>query len=400
LSSYETQLIRYKDYALILSGLYLQFDQDFKADYVLDKLRVKYRNDEDVLILSAKLLSKIGQGEKALSLLESANVQGSLQFKHTLAVIALQVGELDKGLTYTESLISMSPDVIEYQLLYTRILLKRGQFQSAEKIIANLYTKYPSNMKVRYNYALLQFNIDNLSEAKTLFSSLVKDDPNDGKSWFFLAQIAHDLGDIEEAIRILERQTKNEKYRNRALHKLVQIHYAQYKFEKSLSIIKVLLRSNRLDAEAISMKAKNLIALKQIKEAKHQFNILLGLWNEDARSLLKLSKLQLRVNDLIGAENSLERAYAIEPRALPIIIDIIKSKIRLKKLVEASTILVQAEKDGYKGNIYLIILEGDIENSKNNFNAAFNYYLTALKKDDANIIALVKLSHVSNTKSL
>jgi len=400
LSSYESQLIKNKDYALILTGLYLQFNQDFKADYVLNKLRGKYSNDEDVLILSAKLLSKMGQGETALSLLESANVQDSLQFKHTLAVIALQLGELDKSLTYTQSLISMSPDVIEYQLLYTRVLLQRGQFDSAEKIIVNLYTKHSDNREVRYNYALLQFNTDNLSEAKKLFGSLVQEDPSDGKSWFVLAQIAHDLGDIDETVRILERQTKNEEYRNRALHKLVQIHYAQQEFEKSLLIINVLLRSNRLDAQAISMKAKNLIALKQIKEAKRQLDILLGLWSEDARNLLQLSKLQLRINDLIGAENSLETAYAMEPKALPIIIDSIKSKIRLNKLAEASTLLVKAEKNGHKGNIYLIILKGDIENAKNNGNAAFNYYLTALKKDDANIIALVKLSQVSTTKTL
>jgi len=400
LSSYESQLIKNKESALILTGLYLQFNQDFKADYVLDKLRSNYSNDENVLILSAKLLSKMGQGKTALALLESANVQNSLQYKHTLAVIALQLGELDKSLTYTQSLISQSPDVIEYQLLYTRILLQLRQFDSAEKTIVNLYRKYPDNRAIRYNYALLQFNVDNLSAAKTLLSGLVQEDPRDGKSWFVLAQIAHDLGDIEDSIRILERQTKNEEYRNRALHKLIQIHYAQQEFEKSLLVINVLLQNNRLDAQAISMKAKNLIALKQMKAAKRQVNILLGLWSDDADNLLKLSKLQLRINDLIGAENSLKTAYAMEPKALPIIIDSIKSKIRLNKLAEASSLLVKGEKNGHKNNIYLIILKGDIENAKSNVNAAFNYYLTALKKDDANIIALVKLSQVSKTDRL
>ena len=400
LSRNEFKIIKNKDYALILSGLYLQFNQNFKADYVLGKLREKFSHDEEVLILSAKLLSKTGQGKAAISLLESAKVQRSLKFKHTIAVIALQAGDLDKSLTYTKSLVSTSPEVIEYQLLYTRVLLQRGQFDNAEKIIVDLYTKNPEDQEVRYNYALLQFNTDNPSKAKKILNGLVQEYPDDGKSWFVLAQLAHDSGDIEETIRILDRQTRNEEYRDRALHKLIQIQYAQQEFEKSLSIINVVLKSNRLDAQAISMKAKNLIALKQIKEAKRQLDILFGLWSEDARNLLQLSKLQLRINDSVGADNSLETAYAMAPKALPIIVDIIKSKIRLNKLDEASTLLVKAEKGGYKGNIYLIILKGDIERAKSNNNAAFNYYLSALKQDDTNTIALLKLSQVTSTESL
>jgi len=400
LSNYESEIIKNKDYALILAGLYLEHNQDFKADYVLNKLKEKHNNDEDVLILYAKLLSKIGKGKTALSLLESAKVKGSLQFTNTLAVIALQVGELDKSLTYVQSLISLSPNVVEYQLLHTRVLLQMGRFDRAEKIIVALYAKYPNNREVRYNYALLQFNIDNLSEAKILFSHLVKENPKDGKSWFVLAQIAHDLEDIEETIRILERQTKNEEFRKQALYKLVQIHYEQQEFEKSLSIVNVLLQSNRLDTQAISMKAKNLIALNQIKEAKRQLDILLGLWSEDAFNLLRLSQLQLRVNDLNGAENSLVTAYTIEPKALPIIIGATKSKIRLNKLSEAASLILKAEKDGFKNNIYLIILKGDIELAKNKDGSAFKYYSTALKMDDTNVIALVKLSQISNTEAL
>ena len=400
LSSYESHLLKNKDYGLVLAGLYLQFSQNFKADYVLKKLQQSYGDDEAVLILSAKLLSNNRQYNEALLLLESSKNNKSLRYKHSLAVTALRSGALEKALGYAQSLVSTGPENIEYQLLHVQVLIQVGQFSDAEKVILALYKEYPNDKQVRFTYALLQFNLDNISTAKTIFTELVTETPEDGESWFVLAQMAYDSGNVGEAIAILERQTKNSEYRQKALHKLAKVHYSQQQYKESILVINVLLQKNRLDTQVIFMKAKNLIALKQIKEAKHQINILLGMWGEDARNLLQLSRLQLRINDLTGADESLELAYYLQPGALPIIIDITKSKVRLGKLSEASNILVKAEKAGYQGNTFLAVLKGDIEAAKGNLSAAFNHYVTVLNKDEANVIALIKLSKVSQTEVL
>jgi tetratricopeptide (TPR) repeat protein len=400
LSKYEFHIIKNKNDALILAGLYIQFDQDFKADYVLNILRTQHANDEDILILSAKVLSKRGQNKEAIKLLESANINGGVHYTHTLAVIALRLGDLDKSLTYVKSLISTSPEVIEYQLLYVEVLIQRRQFDEAEKVIVDLYQKQPDNTQIQFSYAMLQFNLENIAVAKKMFTDLVTANPEDGESWFILAQIAYDLGNVDETISILERQTKIDSHKSKALYKLAEIHFAQMAYDESLVAVNVLLRTNRLDAKALAIKAKNLIALQQIKEAKRQLDILFGLWSENARNLLKLSRLQLKVNDYIAAEKSLNIAYNLQPNALPVVIDLIKLNIRLNKLIEATNVLVKAEQVGYLKNNYLIILKGDIELAKNNFNAAFNYYLTVLKNDDSNVVALIKLSKISQTKAL
>jgi len=400
LSDYESKIIKNKDYALVLAGLYLKFDQDFKADFVLNKLQNQFGYDEDILILSAKVLSKRRQDKEAILLLESATIDRGIDYIHTLAVLALRLRDYDKSLTYVQSLITSSPEVVEYQLLYVEVLLKRRQFGEAEKVIVALYKKHPDNQKVQFSYAKLQFNLGNISLAKKMFTDLVKASPKDGESWFVLAQIAYDTGKVDETIAILERQTKNEAYKDKALHKLAAIYFEQQVFDESLLVINVLLQKNRLDAKAIAMKAKNLIALQQIKDANRQLDILFGLWSEEPRNLLTLSRLQLKVNDYIAAEKSLNTAYNIQPNALPIIIDLIKINIRLNKLNKASSVLIKAEKAGYRKNNYLTILKGDIELAKNNINKAFNYYSSALKKDDNNVVALMKLSQVSQKKSL
>lgn len=400
LASYESHLLNNKDYALILAGLYLQFDENFKADYVLKKLQKSFGQDEGVLILSAKVLSNTEQDKEALVLLESANIEGGDRYKQALTVTALRLGNLEKALNYAQSLIASAPNVIEYQLLFVQVLLQLEHFNEAEKVVVSLYEKHPENTQVQFSYAMLQFSLDNITIAKALFTDLVTANPDDGESWFVLAQIAYDSGNIEESIAILDKQTKNSAFRYKALHKLAKIHYAQQQFDQSLLVVNVLLQKSRLDTQAIQLKAKNLIALKQTEEAKHQLDILLGLWGENARNLLQLSQLQLRVDDAIGAEKSLKMAYSLEPNALPIIIDLVKINIRLNKLTQASTILAKGEQAGYKDNIYFTILKGDIELAKNNTKLAFNYYLAALTKDDTNVVALIKLSHVSKNEAL
>ncbi|NQY86783.1 MAG: tetratricopeptide repeat protein [Colwellia sp.] len=400
LASYESPIIKNKDYALILAGLYLQFKQNFKADYVLQKLQHTYPDDEDVLILSAKLLSNTGQEKAALLLLESSKSQSSQKINHSLAVTALRVGALNKALEYTGALISISPETVEYQLLYVQALLQVGRFDDAKSLIVGLYKKYPKNKQVTFSFALLQFNLENISKAKTLLNQLVKESPEDGESWFILAQIEYDLGNVNEAVAILERQTKNEAHRQKALYKLAAVHYAEKAYDKSLSVINVLLQKSRLDTKAIFIKAKNLIASNQLKGAKHQLDILLGLWSDDARNLLKLSQLQLRIDDISAAEKSLEMAYGMAPNALPIIIDLIKIKIRQSNLSEAALLLSKAQNSGYKNNLYLIILQGDIELGNNNIQSAFIHYSSVLKKDEGNVIALLKLSQISQSVAL
>ncbi len=398
LSSYEDKIISNKDYALILAGLYLQFNQNFKADYILKRLQQSYKNDEAVLILSAKVLSNTGQDNKALLLLESSSSQKGVNFKHTLAVVSLRLGVLDKAFKYSQSLIELSPEVAEYQLLHIQVLIQLGQLDKAEKSIVALYEKHPDSDQVKFTFALLQFNLNNLTEAKTLFNELVKASPEDGESWFVLAQIEYELGNTVKAIAILEQQTKSDDYRPKALYKLAKVHFAEQEYNESLVVVNTLLQKSRLDDRALVLKAENLIALRQLKTAGHQLDILFGLWSDDARNLLKLSKLQIQVQDFLGAEKSLMMANNKAPNILPIVIDNIKVKIKLEKLSEASALIASAERTGYKKNIYLMILKGDIEMAKNSVSRAFSYYSTALSKDENNTIALIKLAQISQAK--
>lgn len=400
LEANESKLIQNKQHALVLAGLYLQFNKTFKAEYLLKQLRDLYKDDPQVLIVSAKVMSERGQFKKAITMLESLNFPNNSNYNHTLALLYLQSKQFDKSLDQVLLIIALEPKKIDYQLLHAHILRELQQNKQAQQIIEDLYRQHPKNKDILSNYASLQVSLGNKLLAKDILQELVNNNINDSVSWLQLADIEYDLGNTEEAIKIIERQTKNTTFRTQALLKLATLHFQQRQFEQSLVLTNTALHDNRLNTDAIELKFKNLVALNRIKEAKHQTQILNGLWTGNALDLFKLSLLQQQVQSYKEAESNLARAHQLAPDALAIYIASIKLKIQLRKLSEASQLLNSAQKKGYTRNNSIIILNGDLAQAKNQQNKAFSYYQQALLQDDTNVIALIKLSEISNTPNL
>lgn len=400
LSAHEKKLITNKDYALILAGLYLQFDQKFRADYLLAKLREIYINDEAILILSAELLSEIDRLEQALTLLEDSGIKGKPNFTHTLAILYYRLKKFDKSLAQVSTLIELAPENVEYRLLKANVLIELGKFTDAENIIVTLYESKPNDKAVQKSYALLQASLGEKTTARKILNELVTAYPDDISNWLILADIEYELGNVDDAIAMLKRHAKSATHKEQVNQKLALFYFKQKQFEDSLAVIVRLLKEDRLNSKTLTLKAKNLIALGQNEQAKRQLNILKGLWTDDAFNLMQLNGLQQQVNDYQGAEYSLSMAQKLRPNTLAIIIETIKLKIRINKLDEASQLIKSAEKLSQKNNTTLMILKGDVSLAKNKRENAFSYYFQVLKQDDENVVALIKLNQISNNKSL
>jgi tetratricopeptide (TPR) repeat protein len=185
-----------------------------------------------------------------------------------------------------------------------------------------------------------------------------------------------------------------------ATYQLAELYFSEQDFENSLSLISNYLLSNRLDTFASELKAKNLIALNQTEPAKIQLSQLFGFWIDDANKLFRLSSLQLRIQDYGGAEKSLAAALELMPKSLPVFIETIKLQVKQNKFKDAESTIKSAEMAGFKGNAYLYILKGDVAQGKDNLGAAYSLYAMALKKDEENVIALMKLAQISNSDKL
>ena len=396
----EGKLILNKEYALILAGLYLRFDHNYKADFVLSKLRVDYPNDEAVLILSANVLEGSGRVEQALALLENVKFKGGEKYQYALSLLSLRTGALQKSLDYIKPLTQNHPDNNSYHLITAQILMELKQFDQAKVIIENLYFTQPKSSEISTSYALLQLQLGQLDKAKDVLTDVIRSDKNYSQGALLLAKVEYQLGNKATAIEGFERQTKISPVRSVALTELANIYVAEKKWQEALSVIDRMLNDNRLNVQALFKKAEVLLFLKELKKSKKKLDVLAGLIPEDVPMLIKLSQLQLQVEDIVGAEYSQERALKLAPNSLSIVVGFIKIKIRLNKIDEAIKLLTDAQQRVPKDDINLTILQGDILNASNKPIEAFSAYFKAVKQDHNNVIALRKLYQTSKTESL
>jgi len=400
LSDYENKLMVNKDYAIILAGLYIQFNQNFKAQPYLSRLNQLYQNDSSILILTAQVLSERDKNLEALNLLKEAKVSKDGLYLQTLAALSLKLGKLEESQKYIGMIIEIDPDNIKYQLLQAQLLLQQNDIEQATNIITGLYSSHSDDVEVQFNYAILQNFLNEKELARKVFRQLVTYNEDHTEAWLKLAELEYEIGDVKSAISILEKQKLNNKVNAAATYQLAELYFNEKDFENSLSLISNYLSNNRLDGRAIEIKAKNLIALQQPENAKIQLSKLFGFWLDDANQLFRLSHFQLRIKDYDGAEKSLAMALELAPESLAIFIEMIKLQVKRKKFTDAEKTINSAEKAGFKSNAYLFILKGDVARGRNNLGAAYSLYALALKQDENNVIALMKLAQISHSDQL
>jgi cellulose synthase operon protein C len=400
LSDYEEKLVVNKDYATILAGLYIQFNQSFKAQPYLARLNLLYPNDTGILILTAKVLSERDKNLEALNLLKEAKVSRNAFYLQTLAALSLKLGKLDESQRYITMVIELEPENIKYQLLHAQLLLQQNEIDQATNIITDLYSLHADNIEVQFNYAILQNFLNEKEVARKVLRQLVTDNEEHTEAWLKLAELEYQIGDVKSAISILEKQKQKSKVNTTATYQLAELYFNEKDFENSLSLISNYLQNNRLDTYAIEIRVKNLIALNQFEYAKIQLSQLFGFWLGDANKLFRLSRLQLRIKDYEGAEKSLAVALELTPKSLSVFIETIKLQVKQNKLKEADKTIKSAEIAGFKRNTYLYILKGDVARGRKNLGAAYSLYAMALKQDEDNVIALMKLAQISHSDKL
>ena len=71
------------------------------------------------------------------------------EVNHRAAKLALDLGELDRGLEYAEAACELSPDSSAMQLTLGRVLLKSGLRERAKKVLAAAALLDPDDREVK-----------------------------------------------------------------------------------------------------------------------------------------------------------------------------------------------------------------------------------------------------------
>lgn len=400
LEKHQEKILENKEFGLILAVLYLQSSRTFEAHDLLTSLRSKFNDDTDVLLLSAKALIDLKRHQDAFDLLAGKNIDESLQYIHLMTVLHYQLNQYQPALEQSEKLISNAPTNVEYALLHATVLLANKQIASAENIFTGLYTKYPNQQSVKENYMFFNVQYGDGILAKKLLSELMTEYPDVERYWLQLSALEQSFGNTNEAISILEGQLDKASHSSRLMlsQKLADLSFGNLQHRKSLTYLATLLAEDRLNERALSLSAKNHIALRDLEKAKEVINLLVVLWSENPVRLLELSKMQQSVEDFKAAKNSIQSALKMSPEATPLIIEMVKIHILSGEYSEADSWLNRVDKDNSEWKVTSLVLSGDIAAARNNLHQAFDLFSQALTFEPENSVPLIKMTQLASLK--
>ena len=114
-----------------------------------------------------------------------------------------------------------------------------------------------------------------------------------------LADIENRLGNTESAISILQKLSKKPDFQIRASLKLTELYYQSGLYQEGISELNSVLKNDRLDEDALQLAIKGHISLNQKEEAINKLRLLNGLWQQNPGKLLRLSRLQQQIQEVI-----------------------------------------------------------------------------------------------------
>ena len=398
LEAHSEKLLQNKDFALLLVSLYVRYNQKIDAEQLLERLQGLYRDDQDILIYSAHLLSQKRQVASALELLNKAQDKQSRHFQHTLAVLYLKDGDSTKAINILEQLVTKHPEDVGYQLLLVQALKLGGQLRTAFNKIEALHNEYALNNDVTAEYAKFLYVRGQKEAAHGLFQQLFLNNEDNHNYGLYLAEIEYSMGRFESAISRLKNISNEPLFEHKALSKLATLFAQIEQHNNSLEIANRLLRLDRLDQGAMYIKAQAHINMNQNDLAKGQINRLATLWSQQPENLIKLAKMQVRIKDVDGATMSFKRARALASEQPKVLEEKIKFELFTQQLNEAKRSIAELEKMPNHDRSLLLTLKGDLAVAQQEFEQGFKHYANALEIKPKQAAAFMKLSSLGKSK--
>lgn len=123
--------------------------------------------------------------------------------------------QLDAALALTRSVQEREPDLLDAPLLESHILIDQGKHQEAQQLMEQLVRIYPSESRLRLQYARLLVR-DDLELAQEQFEELVRQRPNDGNMLLSLALIRLETGNHQAARALFEQLLEMDEHESAA----------------------------------------------------------------------------------------------------------------------------------------------------------------------------------------
>ena len=388
----EDKLIDKLPIALKLADLYLKNNKDFKADYWLTKLREQYPDNIKIILMSSKALIARGKMDSAIKLIEQSSRQNNQEPSLLLArgFLYIQNGQFEEALKAAKVLTKTDNRNVDYWNLESAALLRLRRYEEAQQAIDNVLAIAPHHFVGRFNQAMILKNTGQTTQARTLLTSLVEEQPNHNASQFQLALVEAEDNQLQAAINRLERLVVIESRNIKAQLLLLNLYLKNQQTDVALRLSNKLVKEFPLEPEFAIKRAEVLIAARNMEEAKLQLSKLYNLWLDDPQKLFRLSGMQQSVDDYEGANNTLLRALTQLPKHLLLNLEYARLSLQLKEYELAQNVADSMQKQ-YGKDANIALLMGDIALAKNDNIKAHRFYLDAVTMQEDYQLPLIRL---------
>lgn len=390
LQSNEVYVLNDLALALKLAHMNLQSGQYYRADMILNELRARYPESEQVILLSAQALIARGKHESAVKLIEknglSDGEQKGAALELSQALLFMQSGAFDKALASAEKLLSIEPNQVDYLIVKGASLVKLNRLTEAEVVLLQITEQQQKHFSARFNLAQVYKKSRRLEQAQKLLAELTLERPDNRRVSLMLAEVEFLLGNLQLASDMLAKLTVLDRQNVFAAELYARVLLEQGKLDDALSEINRLNNIDRLNEKYLWQRAQILTQLGRSTEASEQADILFGLWAEQPQKLFQLSQLQQQLKDVVKVERSLKKAIALAPEQPLLHYELIKLYINELQINKAQAMLTQAAQQ-FKQDPNVLVLTGDLAAAQGQIESAFSYYKNALELNDSFVMA-------------
>jgi len=124
---------------------------------------------------------------------------------YNMGLLLARKEELDRAAASLEKALELRPDHAPAALALSGIYGDTGRGEEAAAMMEKVVTEYPDDVDIRVAAAYFYLNANRREEARPHLEAALKLDPDNSDAHYLMATIAAGEGDIDEAVRLLER---------------------------------------------------------------------------------------------------------------------------------------------------------------------------------------------------
>ena len=245
-----------------------------------------------------------------------------------LAELYAQTNRVNEAVTEAEDILKRFPDNLDARRLLGRIYVRNlgdtgpgvrrsSQAEMLKKAVdqfEKITASDPKDVESLLTLArLYRLNNDSV-KAEAAFKKAVAADPDNDEALVSLAQFYGEIGQTQEAARLLEKASSHNQ-NPRLLAMLGETYEKNHEYEKAVEVFRRALEQDKDDPDLLRSLGTNLLAADHYDEALKVFQDVVKADPQDANAYLRLGQIYRQKHQLAKAKDNFRKAQALAPES-------------------------------------------------------------------------------------